>query len=79
VNRILVALDTGSAADAVRLADALRGTVGGFKIGKQLFTAEGPSVVRALTQRGDRVFLDWKFHDIPWRARWPRRPAPAHG
>jgi orotidine-5'-phosphate decarboxylase len=65
VNPILVALDVESAAKAIGLADALRGAVGGFKIGKQLFTAAGPSVVRELTSRGDRVFLDLKFHDIP--------------
>jgi orotidine-5'-phosphate decarboxylase len=65
VNRILVALDVESAAKATALADALRGSVGGFKIGKQLFTAEGPSVVRTLADRGDQVFLDLKFHDIP--------------
>ena len=47
------------------LADALRGVAGGFKIGSRLFTSEGPSIVRALTERGDRVFLDLKFHDIP--------------
>jgi orotidine-5'-phosphate decarboxylase len=65
VNRLLIALDVGSAEQAVGLADQLRGAVGGFKIGKQLFTAAGPEIVRALVARGDRVFLDLKFHDIP--------------
>jgi orotidine-5'-phosphate decarboxylase len=65
VNRILVALDVSTARDALALADALRGVVGGYKIGSQLFTSEGPPVVRALVERGDRVFLDLKFHDIP--------------
>jgi orotidine-5'-phosphate decarboxylase len=65
VNRILVALDVDSRAKALALADTLRGSVAGFKIGKQLFTAEGPDIVRTLTARGDRVFLDRKFHDIP--------------
>jgi orotidine-5'-phosphate decarboxylase len=65
VNPVLVALDLSSAAEALALADQVRGSVGGFKIGKQLFTAEGPAIVRQLANRGDRVFLDLKFHDIP--------------
>ncbi len=64
-NPILVALDVASAREALALADTLRGTVGGYKVGLQLFSAEGPDIVRALTMRGDRVFLDLKFHDIP--------------
>lgn len=65
MNPIIVALDVPTPADAIAIADALRGDVGGFKIGKQLFTAAGPDIVRTLTAKGDRVFLDLKFHDIP--------------
>jgi orotidine-5'-phosphate decarboxylase len=65
MNRILAALDVATASEALALAERLRGSVAGFKIGKQLFTAEGPSIVRTLAERGDRVFLDLKFHDIP--------------
>jgi orotidine-5'-phosphate decarboxylase len=64
-NQILVALDVDTAEAAQGLADQLRGHVGGFKIGSRLFTSHGPSIVESLVKRGDRVFLDLKFHDIP--------------
>ena len=64
-NPVLVALDVETREQALRLADMLQGRVGGFKIGSRLFTAEGPSLVRAFVERGDKVFLDLKFHDIP--------------
>jgi orotidine-5'-phosphate decarboxylase len=63
--KLIVALDVATAAEARRVVDALRGVVGMFKVGMELFTAEGPGFVRELTEAGARVFLDLKFHDIP--------------
>jgi len=63
--RIIVALDFPQPADALALAARLSPARCGVKVGKELFVAGGPDTVRALIDRGFRVFLDLKFHDIP--------------
>jgi orotidine-5'-phosphate decarboxylase len=77
--RILVALDVPTAADAVGHATTLAGAVGGLKIGGTLFTAEGPALVRRFVEQGHRVFLDLKFHDIPHQVSGSVRSAAALG
>lgn len=64
-NPIVVALDVDAATQALSLVEQLRGAVGMFKVGKQLFTTAGPDVVRRIIELGEKVFLDLKFHDIP--------------
>jgi len=64
-DRLIVALDVPKAEAARALVDQLAGRVGLFKIGSQLFTAAGPEFVQEIVGRGENVFLDLKFHDIP--------------
>ncbi|HXG92096.1 MAG TPA: orotidine-5'-phosphate decarboxylase [Blastocatellia bacterium] len=64
-DRLVVALDVPDRASALRLVEQLSGVVGMFKIGSQLFTVEGPELVREIASSGERIFLDLKFHDIP--------------
>ena len=64
-DRILVALDTTDAAQALALAEGVKGAVGGVKLGKEFFTSNGPDGVRKVSAAGLPVFLDLKFHDIP--------------
>ncbi len=63
--RIIVALDTDSPDKAVEVAASLRGEVGLFKVGMELFPRGGPEIVRRIRETGADVFLDLKFHDIP--------------
>ncbi len=64
-DRLIVALDVPKAEVARALVDRLAGHVGMFKVGSQLFTAAGPDLVHEIVGRGEKVFLDLKFHDIP--------------
>ena len=62
---LIVALDFDSLSSAVKFAKQVADLVGLFKIGNQLFTAAGPSVVKEIAALGPGIFLDLKFHDIP--------------
>jgi orotidine-5'-phosphate decarboxylase len=63
--RLIVALDAPSAASALEVVDRLENRCAWFKVGLELFSAAGPSIVEKLVQRGHSIFLDLKFHDIP--------------
>jgi len=64
-DRLIVALEVSKGEEAIRLAASLSHSVSTFKVGHQLFTAEGPQLVRKLAGANRQVFLDLKFHDIP--------------
>src|SRR5689334_19856486 len=63
--RLIVALDVSSSAEAQKIVSSLGESVQTYKVGMQLFTAEGPQVVRDIVASGRKVFLDLKYHDIP--------------
>jgi orotidine-5'-phosphate decarboxylase len=63
--RLIVALDVSSSADAQKIVASLGESIQIYKVGMQLYTAEGPQIVRDLVASGRRVFLDLKYHDIP--------------
>jgi orotidine-5'-phosphate decarboxylase len=63
--RLIVALDVSSAAAAHKIVAAVGDSALTYKVGMQLYTAEGPQIVRELVDSGRRVFLDLKYHDIP--------------
>src|SRR5438093_4643399 len=64
-DKIIVALDVPTKVAALDLVDQLREQISFFKIGLQLYTAEGPEIVRAVLSTGAKVLLDLKLHDIP--------------
>src|SRR3954453_5735069 len=64
-DRLMLSLDVPNAAEAQRLVRTIGDTASIYKIGKQLFTSEGPALVRDLVSSGRKVFLDLKYHDIP--------------
>jgi orotidine-5'-phosphate decarboxylase len=73
--RLIVALDVSTAAAARKIVAAVGDSAHAYKIGMQLYTAEGPAMVRELVDSGRRVFLDLKYHDIPTTVRAAVREA----
>ena len=65
IKRVFVALDTSDFNHGLKLAQTLKGKVGGIKIGKEFFTAYGPAGTKKIADTGLPLFLDLKFHDIP--------------
>ena len=63
--KIIVALDVPTRAQALELVAKLYDDVGAFKIGMQLYNAEGPRIVHDIQKQGGKVFIDLKLHDIP--------------
>lgn len=64
-DKLILALDVASMKEALSWVELLSDHVGMFKVGKELFTAVGPKIIESIKQKGQKVFLDLKFHDIP--------------
>lgn len=65
INKLIYALDADNYEEAVSWVQLLCGHVGMFKVGKELFTSVGPKIIENIKDKGQKVFLDLKFHDIP--------------
>ncbi len=63
--RLILALDVSAQEEAIELVRKLKDQVAYFKVGLQLYTAAGPTIIKKILQEGAEVFLDLKFHDIP--------------
>ncbi|WP_456455016.1 orotidine-5'-phosphate decarboxylase [Thermovibrio sp.] len=63
--KLIVALDFSSKEEALKLVDELSDAVEYYKVGLELFSREGRGILRELSKRGKKVFLDLKYHDIP--------------
>ena len=75
MDKLIVALDVDTPAQALSLVQQLRGVAGMFKVGSQLFTLAGPQIVKEIIGSGAKVFLDLKFHDIPHQVAGAARSA----
>src|SRR5690242_11300085 len=78
-DRLIVALDFPSAADARQMVTKLGDAVGFYKVGLETFTASGPAFVQELVGQGKKVFLDLKLHEIPNSVAGGTRSAAALG
>ena len=65
MDKLIIALDVDTPAQALSLVKELAGVAGMFKVGSTLFTVAGPQIVKHIINSGSKVFLDLKFHDIP--------------
>ena len=75
MDKLIVALDVDTPAQALSLVNKLNTVAGMFKIGSTLFTLAGPQIVRDIVNSGAKVFLDLKFHDIPHQVAGAARSA----